>query len=179
MKGDGAYVKERTRLNRSELKILNELFKNPSQPTLGKDLELQFGWGERKVSGALSVLHGMDLIKSSSYDLTKTETEQGTKWTGKAPHYWIGQNKGEMIWQRAEYVLRNYGLLGKILLGEFDGGMFLFPLRKARKVTVLSRLQLISSELAQINIGAMESSEYQDLVQLSQSQKIKVTLESI
>jgi len=179
MKGDGAYVKDRTRLNTSEIKILTELLKNPSQPTLGKDLELYFGWGERKVSGALSILHGMDLIKSSSYDLTKTETEQGVKWTGKAPHYWIGQNEGETIWKRAVYVVQNTGLLGKILLGEFDNGMFLFPLRKQRKVTVLSRLQLLSSEIAQINIAGLVSSEFQDLVQLSQQQKIKVTFESI
>jgi len=178
MKGRGAYPKDRKRLNGNELKILQLLISNPNEPTLPSEIEEILDWDPRKTSNATSMLHGMDLIKASDYKVTLTEEEQGLKFTGKAPHYWIGK-EGQPIYDRALYALSHFGSLASIFQRELDFELNLYPFRMLRKVTVMGQILNFSQQTIVIEIGAgLSSEEYSEVMILSKQNPVKVTFES-
>jgi len=179
MKGRGAYVKGRKTLNKNEMKCLELLMQCSHLPLKNQDIVLTLEWSDRKVANALSNLHGMDLIKASDYKVTLTEEEEGIKFTGKAPHYWIGK-PGEPIYKRAQYVLENNGTLQNIFLRELDFDLNLFPFRLLRKVTFLAPILNYSADTLVIDCSSLRltSEELADIELLSHQKKVKVTLES-
>jgi len=179
MKGRGAYVKGRRTLNANELRVLKRMIDDPTQRFKGRHFVVEFAWSDRKVANALSNLHGMDLIKSSAYQLTLTEEEQGVVWKGKAPEYWIGL-PGQPIHYRAKYVLENHGSLQKIFQRELDYDLNLFPYRLLRKVTFLAPILNYSADTLVIDCSSLRLSpeELGDLAILASQEKVKVTLES-
>jgi hypothetical protein len=177
MKGRGAYVKDKKRLNDNEFTVLKKLFEDPVVSYRGHDLVEMFGWSDRKVANALSNLHGLDLIKSSKYELTLTEDEKGVRWEGSAPHYWVG-NVGQPIHKRAQYVIENKGSLQNILSGEMDFELHLYPFRLLRKVTVLSQIISITGKDVVLELlNDLTDQEVIDL-ELLANQKVRVTFES-
>jgi len=185
-KGRGAFVDPLTtfRLNQGELDILTLMMSAKTIHPDTTDRHTSSGWAdlltipEHRVSGYLSRLKGMDLVKSTGDKMTLTEDEQVMADGFYAPWiYWVGL-PGEPIYKRAELVLANHGKLDNIKDMSMQFGLPLWPQRLEKIVTMRTTLSNLQDQEITINFNINEEKMLK-LIALKQQGEVMVTIESL
>lgn len=99
------------------------------------------GWSEitkiaeHIISGFLSNLKGLDLIKSTGDDSMLTDEELRVAEEAGTYEYWVG-GEGQPLYRRAEHVIEERGNLAQIIQGYYRFDLPLWPARPERIITM-------------------------------------------
>jgi len=127
MKGQGADVPiDKKRLDPRQFTYLKFLFDTEGSKS-ARRIQNAFKHTDREASSTLSLLVGMDLIKSSEYRIILTDDERQMFTASRTPEYFVPIDEGSPWRRRAKYVIDNEGRLAG--LHEMQFGLKLWPYR--------------------------------------------------
>jgi len=183
IRGRGAYVDSEERklhgLSAGELSVLKIIFKDPTRKRTSAGWANKLTLPEHRISGFLSYLKGMDLIKSSSDDylLTDNEKELCKEVEGSAV-YWIG-DIGTPIYKRAQYALDNNGKLTDILKSKMQFDFALFPERIEKSITISAKMKYIDGDEIGFVIPDLTGHQHLKFLELKEQKEVMITVESM
>jgi len=181
-RGRGAFVdateRRQTGLHQGELDLLKTMMANFTHKATSAEWANKLTLPEHKISGFLSYLKGMDLIKSSSDPITLTDEEiTQCQQLSKVGHYWIG-GVGTPIHNRAKYAIENR-MLTDILDERMDWDLNLFPLRAEEVITLKADFLRLDSTEVTLDVPTMTGSQGVQLMKLLKQKEVMVTIETL
>ncbi len=180
-RGRGAFVdledRKKHGLHQGEYDLLHTMMKVPTAGHNSSVWANMMTMPEHRISGWLSYLKGMDLIKSSSDSTLLTDEELAiTKDQGVAI-YWIG-GIGTPIYKRAKYAL-DTKRMPDILQGRMDFDLNLLPLRTDVIFTMGGNIHRLDGDEVTLTFPRVTGHNMVQLLQLLEQKEVMVTIETL
>jgi hypothetical protein len=178
-KGRGAYLDPlvKTKLDAGELSLLKAMMKIPIAALPSSAWAEKMTLPEHIISGFLSNLKGLDLIKSTSDGTMLTEEEIKIADETGISAFWIG-GEGQPLYKRADHVIDSMGSLDKIIKGYYQFDFPLWPNRPEKIVTLRGSLTDVRDKQIILHFN-IDEAKMLKLIDLSTQKEVLVSIESM
>ena len=178
-KGRGAYLDPtvKTKLDAGELSLLKAMMKVPIAAHPSSVWAEKMTLPEHFISGFLSNLKGLDLIKSTGDNTMLTDEEITVAEETGISAFWIG-GPGQPIYKRAEEAIRENGNLKSIIAGYFRFDLPLWPNRPEQIVTLRGSLSDLRDKQIILHYN-IDEAKMLKLIDLSTQKEVLVSIESM